>query len=81
LSRHGAPSPGIEEDDVMAGEAKDQGGKDKIAQGMDESGKGAVKDTGGKAMKGGPGGGSSEDVAKGMSKGGSGKASDAAKGE
>jgi hypothetical protein len=62
----------------MAGH-QDQGGKDKIAQGMDESGKGEAKDSGGKATKGGPGGGSSQDLAKGMSESGS-KGTDPGKG-
>jgi hypothetical protein len=69
------------EDDAMAGQTDDKGAKDKIAKGMDESGKGEAKDSGGKAMKGGPGGGSSEDLAKGMSKDGSGKAANADNGE
>jgi hypothetical protein len=62
----------------MAGQ--DQGSKDKIAKGMDESGKGEAKDSDGKATKGGSGGGSSQDLAKGMSESGSGKAANADKG-
>ena len=54
----------------MAAESKDQGSKDKIAKGMDESGKGQIGKAGEMPKTGG---GGSKDLAEGMSKSGSGK--------
>jgi hypothetical protein len=54
----------------MAAETKDQGSKDKIAKGMDESGKGQIGKAGEMPKTGG---GGSKDLAEGMSKSGSGK--------
>jgi hypothetical protein len=55
----------------MAEDKGDQGAKDKIKKGMDESGKGQVKDSG-KAGKGGGHGADPSKLAEGMAEAGSG---------
>ena len=55
----------------MAGEKSDQGGKEEIAEGMSEAGKGQVK-RGGEAGKGGPGRADPDKLTEGMAEAGSG---------
>jgi len=56
----------------MTTERKDQGSKDKIKQGMSETGKQAGSDPSGKQGRTGGGSGGSDEITEGMAKSGSG---------